>query len=78
LCLSASSASLIVSDSPVRLHWELLHSEFRRDPADSSLVAVVVGWWLFKGVSPDRGEVVLARFGRSTLASFPVQVFAYT
>ncbi|WVR03398.1 hypothetical protein IAU60_000389 [Kwoniella sp. DSM 27419] len=42
------------------------------------LVAVVVGWFFIKGASPDRGQVVLARFGKNTLSSFPVQVFAYT
>ncbi|WWD06078.1 hypothetical protein V865_004163 [Kwoniella europaea PYCC6329] len=42
------------------------------------LVLVVVGWFAVKGVSPNHGEVVLARFGRNTLSNFPVQVFAYT
>ena len=42
------------------------------------LVIVVVGWFILKGPSPERGEVVMARFTSSTLASFPVQVFAYT
>lgn len=44
----------------------------------SSLIAVVVGWFIVKGVSPTRGEVRLARYGNNTLSSFPVQVFAYT
>jgi hypothetical protein len=39
---------------------------------------VVVGWFFIKGPDEHRGEVVLARFGKSTLSSFPVQVFAYT
>lgn len=43
-----------------------------------SLVLVVVGWYTLKGPSPERGQVVLLRFGKSTLSSFPVQVFAYT
>ena len=43
-----------------------------------SLIVVVVGWFFIKGVSPTRGEVVLARFGKNTLSTFPVQVFAYT
>ncbi|KAK8845389.1 hypothetical protein IAR55_006102 [Kwoniella newhampshirensis] len=42
------------------------------------LVFVVVGWFFIKGVSPTRGEVVLVRFGKNTMSSFPVQVFAYT
>lgn len=42
------------------------------------LIIVVVGWFIFKGKSPVRGEVVLARFGKNTLSSFPVQVFAFT
>ncbi|WVF66405.1 hypothetical protein IAT40_001145 [Kwoniella sp. CBS 6097] len=42
------------------------------------LVFVVVGWFFIKGASPTRGEVELARFGKNTLSSFPVQVFAYT
>lgn len=42
------------------------------------LILVVVGWFVFKGKSPERGEVVLARFGKNTLSSFPVQVFAFT
>ncbi|WRT63603.1 uncharacterized protein IL334_000526 [Kwoniella shivajii] len=42
------------------------------------LVLVVVGWFIIKGVSPNHGEVVLGRFGKNTLSSFPVQVFAYT
>lgn len=42
------------------------------------MVVVVVGWYFVKGPSPDRGEVVWARFGTSTLAAFPVQVFAFT
>lgn len=42
------------------------------------LIIVVVGWFVFKGKSPERGEVVLGRFGKNTLSSFPVQVFAYT
>ncbi|OXG13500.1 vacuolar amino acid transporter 5 [Cryptococcus neoformans] len=42
------------------------------------LVLVVVGWYTLKGPSPERGQVVLFRFGKSTLSSFPVQVFAYT
>jgi hypothetical protein len=44
----------------------------------SSLVLVVVGWFIVKGPSENRGEVVLGRFGKSTMSSFPVQVFAYT
>lgn len=43
-----------------------------------SLVLVVVGWFIVKGPSENRGEVVLGRFGKSTMSSFPVQVFAYT
>lgn len=39
---------------------------------------VVVGWFVLKGPSETRGEVVLGRFGKNTLSSFPVQVFAYT
>lgn len=46
--------------------------------ADDSLILVVVGWFAFKGPSETRGEVVLGRFGKNTLSSFPVQVFAYT
>ncbi|RSH90642.1 hypothetical protein EHS25_001247 [Saitozyma podzolica] len=42
------------------------------------LIIVVVGWFTIKGSSPDRGEIVLWKFGTSTLSSFPVQVFAYT
>ncbi|RXK37644.1 vacuolar amino acid transporter 5 [Tremella mesenterica] len=42
------------------------------------LLIVVVSWYIFKGASPSRGEVVLARFSSNTLASFPVQIFAYT
>ena len=44
----------------------------------TSLIIVVVGWFFVKGVSPNRGEVVLGRFGKNTLSTFPVQVFAYT
>lgn len=44
----------------------------------NSLILVVVGWFAFKGPSENRGEVVLGRFGKNTLSSFPVQVFAYT
>jgi hypothetical protein len=43
-----------------------------------SLVLVVVGWFIVKGPSETRGEVVLGRFGKNTMSSFPVQVFAYT
>lgn len=43
-----------------------------------SMVIVVVGWYFVKGPSPDRGEIVPFRFDSSTLASFPVQVFAFT
>jgi len=42
------------------------------------MVIVVVGWYFIKGPDPNRGEVVLARFGMNTLAAFPVQVFAFT
>nr|XP_018266396.1 vacuolar amino acid transporter 5 [Kwoniella dejecticola CBS 10117]OBR88554.1 vacuolar amino acid transporter 5 [Kwoniella dejecticola CBS 10117] len=42
------------------------------------LVLVVVGWFAVKGSSPTHGEIVLGRFGKNTLSSFPVQVFAYT
>ncbi|WVQ80408.1 hypothetical protein IAT38_002513 [Cryptococcus sp. DSM 104549] len=42
------------------------------------LLLVVVGWYFVKGASPDKGEVVLVRFGKNTLSSFPVQIFAYT
>ncbi|KAL1412061.1 hypothetical protein Q8F55_003058 [Vanrija albida] len=42
------------------------------------MVLVVIGWYFIKGPDPNRGEVVLARFGPNTLASFPVQVFAFT
>ncbi|KAL7418940.1 hypothetical protein Q5752_006624 [Cryptotrichosporon argae] len=42
------------------------------------MVLVVVGWYIIKGADPNRGAVVLARFDTSTLASFPVQVFAFT
>ena len=43
-----------------------------------SLIIVVVGSFILKGPSPDRGEVVLGRFKRNTLSSFPVQIFAFT
>jgi hypothetical protein len=43
-----------------------------------SLICVVVGWFALKGPSADRGEVHLWRFGKKTLSSFPVQVFAFT
>lgn len=43
-----------------------------------SMVIVVIGWYFIKGPDPNRGEVVLARFGPNTLAAFPVQVFAFT
>lgn len=42
------------------------------------MVLVVVGWYFVKGPSPDRGEIVSFKFDSSTLASFPVQVFAFT
>lgn len=42
------------------------------------MVIVVVGWYFVKGPSPDRGEIVPIRFDSATLASFPVQVFAFT
>lgn len=42
------------------------------------MAVVVVGWYFIKGPDPNRGEIVLGRFGTSTLASFPVQVFAFT
>jgi amino acid permease len=44
-----------------------------------SLVVIVVGWWAM-GIPTGRekGPVELARFDRSTLGVFPVQVFAYT
>lgn len=43
------------------------------------LVFIVVGWWVLRiPTETKRGKVVLARFGASTLSSFPVQVFAYT
>ncbi|ORX33577.1 transmembrane amino acid transporter protein-domain-containing protein [Kockovaella imperatae] len=42
------------------------------------LIIVVVGSYALKGPSANRGEVVLARFGRTTLSSLPVQVFAFT
>ncbi|KAI5454982.1 hypothetical protein NCC49_002258 [Naganishia albida] len=43
------------------------------------LVVIVVGWWAF-GVPTgrERGPIELARFDRTTLSVFPVQVFAYT
>lgn len=42
-------------------------------------MVIVVGWWAF-GVPTgrERGPVELARFDRTTLSVFPVQVFAYT
>lgn len=43
-----------------------------------SLVLVVVGWYTLKGPSPERGQIVLFKFGKGTLSSFPIQVFAYT
>jgi amino acid permease len=42
------------------------------------LILVVVGWFILKGPDPNRGEIVLARFGKDTLSRFPVQVFAFT
>ncbi|WVQ76391.1 hypothetical protein IAR50_006057 [Cryptococcus sp. DSM 104548] len=42
------------------------------------LVLVVVGWFIFQGPSPDRGEVVFFKFSSNSLSSFPVQIFAYT
>jgi amino acid permease len=42
------------------------------------MVIVVVCWYFIKGPDPNRGEIVLGRFGTNTLASFPVQVFAFT
>ncbi|BEI91516.1 uncharacterized protein CcaverHIS019_0403360 [Cutaneotrichosporon cavernicola] len=42
------------------------------------MVIVVVAWYFIKGPDPNRGEIVLGRFGTDTLASFPVQVFAFT
>lgn len=42
------------------------------------MVIVVVGWYFVKGPSPERGEIVPIRFDSATLASFPVQVFAFT
>ncbi|GMK58922.1 hypothetical protein CspeluHIS016_0603640 [Cutaneotrichosporon spelunceum] len=42
------------------------------------MVIVVVSWYFIKGPDPNRGEVVKAHFGRDTLSSFPVQVFAFT
>ncbi|KIR37400.1 vacuolar amino acid transporter 5 [Cryptococcus deuterogattii MMRL2647] len=42
------------------------------------LVLVVVGWYTLKGPSPERGQIVLFKFGKGTLSSFPIQVFAYT
>lgn len=43
-----------------------------------SMVVVVVAWYFVKGEDPNRGEIVLGRFGMNTLANFPVQVFAFT
>ena len=57
------------SKSTVNVHLALLMV---------SLVFVVVGWFIVKGPSENRGEVVLGRFGKNTMSSFPVQVFAYT
>lgn len=54
------------------------HLPADRATADLSLILVVVGWFIVKGPSETRGEVVLGRFGKNTLSSFPVQVFAYT
>ncbi|ODO01936.1 vacuolar amino acid transporter 5 [Cryptococcus wingfieldii CBS 7118] len=42
------------------------------------LVLVVVGWFIFKGPSPQRGEVVFFKLSSNSLSSFPVQIFAYT
>ncbi|KAH8079910.1 transmembrane amino acid transporter protein-domain-containing protein, partial [Filobasidium floriforme] len=43
------------------------------------LVIIVVGWWaLGVPTGKKRGDVVLGRFGSSTLGSFPIQIFAYT
>lgn len=42
------------------------------------MAIVVVGWYFIKGPDPNRGEIVLGRFGMNTLSSFPVQVFAFT
>lgn len=42
------------------------------------MVVVVIGWYFVKGPDPKRGKVELAHFGTNTLASFPVQVFAFT
>ncbi|KLT40672.1 hypothetical protein CC85DRAFT_263434, partial [Cutaneotrichosporon oleaginosum] len=42
------------------------------------MVIVVVCWYFIKGPDPNRGEIVLGRFGANTLSSFPVQVFAFT
>jgi hypothetical protein len=45
----------------------------------NSLVIIVVGWWaLGVPTGKKRGDVVLGRFGSSTLGSFPIQIFAYT
>lgn len=43
-----------------------------------SLILVVVGWYIFKGPSPNRGAIELGRFKRNTLSAFPIQVFAFT
>jgi hypothetical protein len=59
----------LYSESPGDVHSALL---------TISLVLVVVGWFIVKGPSENRGEVVLGRFGKNTMSSFPVQVFAYT
>jgi hypothetical protein len=49
------------------------------DAISNSLVIIVVGWWaLGVPTGKKRGDVVLGRFGSSTLGSFPIQIFAYT